>query len=78
MTTSNSCPLITIGSKDLGSALNEILSSLHLSGLSCILFSIDHIDTVSAIFWALLTECFGIISEAVESSIYFKSLLVLL
>ena len=31
MTTSNSCPLTTVGSKDLGSALNEILSSLHLS-----------------------------------------------
>ena len=56
----------------LGLALNEILNSLHLSGLSCILFSIDHIDTESAIFWALLIECFGTISEAVESSIYFQ------
>ena len=72
MTTSNSFPLTTIGSKDLGFALNEILNSLHLSGLSCILFSIDHIDTESAIFWALLIECFGTISEAVESSIYFQ------
>ena len=59
-------------SKNLGSALNEVLTSLHLSGLSCILFSIDHMDTVSAIFWALLIECFGTISEAVESSIYFQ------
>ena len=72
VTTSNSFPLTTIGSKDLGFALNKILNSLHLSGLSCILFSIDHTDTESAIFWALLIECFGTISEAVESSIYFQ------
>ena len=50
-------PLTTIGSKDLDFSLNEMLNSLHLSGLSCILFSTDHIDTESAIFWALLIEC---------------------
>ena len=47
VTNSNSFPLTTIGSKDLDFALNEILNSLHLSGLSCILFSTDHIDTES-------------------------------
>jgi hypothetical protein len=52
--------------------LNEIRSSLHLSGLSCILFSLDHIITSSVIFWALLIESFGAVADTVESSMYFQ------
>ena len=59
-------------------ALNEILNSLHLSGLSCILFSIGHIDTESAIFWALLIEVSVQFLKLLNHRYTSKSLLVLL
>ena len=68
LTTSTSFLSITIASSSTGFRANEIRSSLHLSGLSCTLFTWDHSITWLTILCALLVFSFGTTSDTVVSS----------